>query len=102
MNTNEDFKRFVILLTQIPGVETTEALIRRHVAYLRELDRRGQLVICGPFTDYPGGMVIIKAESLESAKQIASDDPFVIEKSRTPEVRSWLLSCEENSHLGMG
>ncbi len=99
--SNEEFLRYAILLTRT-GAAFEEPLIRRHVEYLRKLDREGRLVLCGPFTDYRGGMVIIRAASLEEARGIAADDPFVSEGAETFEVRTWLLSCEENSHLGMG
>ena len=97
----DDFIRYVILLTQT-GTSTTEELIRAHVAHLKELDRRGQLVLCGPFLDYDGGIVVIKAASSDEAKAIAESDPFVKEGTRTYELRTLGLSCEENNHMGMG
>lgn len=54
-------------------------VIQRHVAHLRALDEAGKLVACGPFTDYPGGMVLIKATSIEEAHTIAQRDPFIKE-----------------------
>lgn len=93
---------FVIMLDNVPGVMTTESVIRAHVAYLRELDRDGELVMCGPFTDYRGGMVVIRAKDRAHAERQARRDPFVTEGVRTYEIRSWLLSTEANNHLGMG
>lgn len=100
-DSNQEFTRFVILFTRT-AQPFTEPLIRRHVEYLRKLDREKRLVLCGPFIDYRGGMVIIKAASLEEARKIAADDPVVLEGAETCEIRTWLLSCEENNHLGMG
>ncbi|MBI2519957.1 MAG: hypothetical protein HYV97_06060 [Bdellovibrio sp.] len=97
----DNFTRYVILLTRT-DTPFSESLIRRHVEYLRELERKEQLVLCGPFTDYSGGMVIIKAASLEEAQNIVGHDPFVSEGAETFEIRTWLLSCEDNNHLGMG
>lgn len=99
---SSEFTRFVILLSTVEGTSTSEELIRAHVAFLRKLDAQGKLVMCGPFTNHKGGMIIIKAPSFEEAKQISEDDPFVRAGVRTVEVRSWELSCEENNHLGMG
>jgi len=79
-----------------------EVLIRAHVAFLRKLDKEEKLVMCGPFTNCKGGMVIIKASGLEEATRVAESDPFVSEGVRTFEVRTWELSCEENNHMGMG
>lgn len=56
------FTKYVILLTLNPGKSLDEGLIRGHVAHLRELDRLGHLVMCGPFADYKGGMIVIEAD----------------------------------------
>ncbi|MDU4698270.1 MULTISPECIES: YciI family protein [Paenibacillus] len=98
----EEFKRYVILLSLNPGRQLERDLIREHVAHLRELDRNGQLVMCGPFLDYKGGMVIIQAASLEEAREIAERDPFVKSGAENYELRTWAISCEENQHLGAG
>ncbi|MGG6310615.1 YciI family protein [Paenibacillus macerans] len=100
--TKEKFTKFVILLSLNPGRSLDEALIRRHVGYLRELDQAGQLVMCGPFTDYKGGMIIVEADSLEEARRIAERDPFVHSGAENYELRTWAISCEANNHLGMG
>jgi uncharacterized protein len=96
------YRRFVILLNQIQGVETTEGIIRDHIQFLQQLEKNEQLELCGPFSDYEGGMLVIKANSVEEARDIAESDPFVKTNVRTYELRTWELSCEENNHLGMG
>ncbi|MBI4568377.1 MAG: hypothetical protein HY719_08255 [Planctomycetes bacterium] len=100
--TDEKFIRYVILLSVRPGQKPTEALIRAHVAHLKELDKRGQYVLGGPFQDYKGGMLILKAASREEAKRTAEADPFIRDGFETYELRTWELSCEENNHMGMG
>ncbi len=97
-----EFTRFVILLSTVEGKPTSEKLIRNHIAFLRGLDKEKKLVMCGPFTTKKGGMIVLKAASLEEARTIAESDPFVQEGVRTFEVHSWELSCEENNHMGMG
>lgn len=100
--TPDDFVRYVILLTRRPGVAVTEALIRAHVAHLKQLEAAGRLVLCGPFADGSDGMAVIRAGSLEEARAIAMADPFVVEGARNCEVRTWQLSCEANNHMGFG
>ena len=100
--TSEEFIRYVILLTVVPGKTLTDDLIKAHVKHLKELDDKGLLVLCGPFTDYKGGMIIIRAGSYEEAQKIAETDPFVKTGVETYELRTWELSCEENNHMGMG
>jgi uncharacterized protein len=97
-----NFTRYVILLNEIAGKTTTREIVRSHVQYLKDLDKSGKLVMCGPFTDYKGGMVVIKAADINDAKDIAKSDPFVREGFRTYELRTLELSCEENNHMGMG
>ena len=96
------FKRFVVLLNKVSGVETTPALIKDHIQYLRKLDSKKHLELCGPFTDYPGGMIVLKCSTLEEAQYLVAEDPFVKSGARTVEVRTWEISCEENNHMGMG
>ncbi|OIO06249.1 MAG: hypothetical protein AUJ52_12595 [Elusimicrobia bacterium CG1_02_63_36] len=96
-----EFTRFVILLSHA-GKPMTEAVIRAHVAHLKRLNDEGRLVLCGPFKDFKGGMVVVKADSYEEAKAIAEADPFVKEGVETYELRTWELSCRENNHMGMG
>jgi flavin reductase (DIM6/NTAB) family NADH-FMN oxidoreductase RutF/uncharacterized protein YciI len=98
----DDFTRYVILLTPRPGVALTEPLIRAHVAHLRQLDAAGRLVLCGPFGDGSGGMVIIRAGSLDEARAIAAADPFVAAEAEDFTVRPWHLSCDANNHMGFG
>lgn len=98
----DQYVRYVILLSMNEGKSLHEQLIREHVAYLRDLDEKGQLVLCGPFSNYRGGMVIIQASSWEEAAEIAERDPFVSSGAESFELRIWNLSCEDNNHLGMG
>lgn len=91
---------FVIILNKVEGREATPDLVARHIEHLRRLDDQGKLVLAGPFEDYPGGMVIVRADSLDSARCIAASDPFVIEGVRTFEIRTWLLATRENGYLG--
>lgn len=98
----DDYKRYVILLSNTPGAKATRELTRSHVEFLKNLDREGRLVLCGPFLDYEGGMVIIKASSIEDARKIASADPFVSGGAKSFELRTLMQSCAENNHLGVG
>jgi uncharacterized protein YciI len=96
-----EYIKYVILLSH-SGLPMSEDIIREHVKYLKNLDRDGKLILCGPFKNYNGGMVIINAASIDEAEQIAKNDPFVKSRIETYEIREWELSCEENNHLGMG
>lgn len=60
-----------------------------HLQYIDGLFKQGKVVMAGPFTDQKGGMVIYEADSFEEAKKLAVEDPVVIEKARTLELREW-------------
>lgn len=74
-------------------------LIKSHVEYLKELKRLEKLVLCGPFTDYPGGMVIFLAEDLDEATNIAKSDPFIASGCKSFEIRTIEPANEENNYL---
>jgi uncharacterized protein YciI len=100
--TEDEYVRFVYMLTKIPGRDLNEDVVRAHVAHLKRLDAKGVLELCGPFSDDDGGMVILKGCSSEEAREIAISDPFVKEGYETFELRRWEISCQENNHMGMG
>lgn len=91
---------FVIMLETVEGNEMSNELIKDHIDHLRRLDETGQLILCGPFTDYPAGMVIVSAENKEQAEEIAKADPFVKKNAKTYKVHTWQLANKENNYLG--
>jgi uncharacterized protein YciI len=91
---------FAIMLSKVSGRDTGIDTIARHIEYLRKLDDDSKLVLAGPFEDFPGGMVVVRAESPDAARTIAQSDPFVVEGVRTFEVRTWILATRENGYLG--
>jgi uncharacterized protein len=77
----------------------SKELVESHVEHLKELKRQGKLVLCGPFTDYPGGMVIFLAESLEEATTIAQSDPFISSGCKSYTIRTLEVANEDNNYL---
>lgn len=102
MNYDEKKFRCYVILLDKKIEKFPEELVRAHVEHLKRLDKKGQFVLGGPFSDYNGGMVIIKADSFEEAKSIAEEDPFIKSGAESYHIRTVELSCEENNHMGMG
>lgn len=96
----ENFTLYAILLNKTDEKPLSKEIIGRHISHLRELDRDGRLVLCGPFADHPSGMVVIRAADRGEATEIAKKDPFVQEGVRAFEVRTWMIACAENGYLG--
>ncbi len=74
-------------------------LIESHVEHLKQLHNQGRLILCGPFTDYPGGMVAFTAEDLPEALKIANSDPFIASGVCSYEIRTLEAAKEENKYL---
>lgn len=83
---------FMIKLTIVVDRASYEPYLPAHLAYLRELDTRGALVLSGPFADRTGGLVLINAASREEAEAIVQADPLVANKVDTYELREWLIT----------
>ena len=94
MQNNAKYIRYVILINR--QIDYSFDVIKKHVEHLKRLNKSDQLVLCGPFTDYDGGIVIIKTESIEEAKIIAESDPFITEGFSTYELRTLELADNEN------
>ncbi|MBI5949055.1 MAG: hypothetical protein HY875_13025 [Chloroflexi bacterium] len=58
---------------------------------MKEQLEKGNLVLGGPFLDNSGGMMVLRAASLEAARTIASGDPAVRRRLLQVTVKPWLL-----------
>ncbi len=71
--------KFVILGFDGPEGQAKRKIHRAaHLASLEPLNRQGRVLLAGPFTDQAGSLIIIEANSLEEAKQIAQNDPYTV------------------------
>ena len=78
-----------------------KAMVEKHVAFIRGLDDRGQLELCGAFRGYPGvaGMIVLRAESFEEADAICKTEPFVAEGYAAYKLRTLQPGNRENNYL---
>ena len=89
---------YVVFTTPAAGMGAVMAQIEVHLAYQMKLEREGIMFGAGPFWSEDGkiwegeGMVIIRAESLAKAREIAEADPMHSSGARTFRVRPWLLN----------
>lgn len=78
-----------------------------HLAYQRELELKGTLVLAGPVSDPTGenmigaGLMIYRASSLEEARSIAAADPMHKSGARIFTLRKWLVN-EGNLSINVG
>ncbi len=90
---------FVYLLRIVVDRATYEPHLPDHLAYLQQLDAAGILVLSGPFTDRTGGMIVVRATSLDEARRIAEADPLVARGVDQYELREWRLTGGDTSRI---
>ncbi len=89
---------YVVFTTPTDGMGPVMENIREHLKFQVELERKGIMLGAGPFwaddefTWNGEGMVIIRADSLAHAREIAASDPMHSSGARSFTVRPWLLN----------
>lgn len=89
---------FVVFTTPTSGMGPVMENIEEHLKFQVSLEQHGIMLGAGPFwaddehTWNGEGMVIIRAENLEHAKEIAATDPMHSSGARSFTVRPWLLN----------
>jgi uncharacterized protein YciI/uncharacterized protein YndB with AHSA1/START domain len=80
-------------ITWQPGVPFREQPgVERHQGFMNQLQDDGLLVIGGPFLDEEsGGMVILRAGSVDEALRLAHTDPSIEAGLLTVTVRPWVV-----------
>lgn len=73
-------------------------VVKKHIEHIKTLDNLGKLVLCGPFTDYEGGIVILKGCDINEAKSIADEDPFIKGGYKTYELITLRVANRENNY----
>lgn len=89
---------YVVFTTPTNGMGPIMENIEAHLKFQVSLEEKGIMFGAGPFwedneSDWKGeGMVIIRANSLSEAKEIAASDPMHSSGARSFTVRPWLLN----------
>lgn len=89
---------YVVFTTPTNGLGPVMENIEEHLKFQVDLEQRGIMLGAGPFwaddehTWNGEGMVIIRADSLDHARQIADTDPMHSSGARSFTVRPWLLN----------
>ena len=76
--------------------QLNEAIILEHVQHLKQLKKEERLVLCGPFTDHPGAIVVFHATSKNEALQIANKDPFIRDQFKSFDLYTLDVADERN------
>lgn len=69
---------FIAILTYKKPLSEVDRFLAAHRQYLARHYEAGDLITSGPRRERVGGVIVIKAHSLEAANAIIAEDPFNI------------------------
>jgi uncharacterized protein YciI len=98
---------YVLIYRQGPAWQADKPMgrqpsIRAHGAYMKALFDKGISFAAGPTTDAPGGIVIVRASSLDEAKALTAADPGVSSGMFSAEVHAWTPVFRSDKPLPTG
>ena len=79
--------RYLVLTRRTADFEP--AVLAPHRAFLAALRAQGRIELSGPFTDGSGGAYLLRAESLERARELVAADPLAISAAASISVHEW-------------
>jgi len=89
---------YVVESTPKAAPEQLQATLPDHLAYQKEMEAKGSLVLAGPMSDDTGelmqgvGLIIYRAQSFEEARAFAEADPMHQAGARSFTLRRWLVN----------
>lgn len=89
---------FVVQSTPAGKPEDVKTNLADHLAYQRQMEEAGILVLAGPLSDPTGeimggaGLIIYRADSMETATNLAEEDPMHKSGARSFTLRKWLVN----------
>lgn len=89
---------FVVESTPCGSPGDVKENLSAHLAYQRDLEDKGVLVLAGPLSDETGeemagaGLIIYRAQDMKMAQEIAEEDPMHKNGARKFSLRKWLVN----------
>ena len=89
---------FAIFTTPVDGYLPVAATSEDHLVYQLAIEAEGKLFAAGPLCTDDGlyfdgdGMIIIRANSMDEAREIADADPMHKSGARTYRIRPWIVN----------
>jgi uncharacterized protein YciI len=93
---------FLVLYEEKQPHLRSEELIKKHIEFLKKIHAKGNLVLCGPRTNSEvGGILILRCNSEDEAREIVLSDPFIQEKfCKNFKMFEFIEANEGNGWLG--
>lgn len=91
------FEVFAVTSELVATAEEAATALPEHLAYIKQLEAEGALMLAGPVSDLDGravagGMLVLRAENLDAAKRLADGDPMHARGLRRYTIRRWLIN----------
>lgn len=89
---------YVVESTPMGDAKLVQATLPDHLAYQKEMEAKGALVLAGPLSDETGetmqgvGQIVYRAQTLEEARSFAEADPMHESGARSFKLRRWLVN----------
>lgn len=89
---------YVVESTPTGDLELLQGTLPDHLAYQKEMEAKGALVLAGPLSDETGdvmqgvGQIVYRAGSIEEARGFAEADPMHQTGARSFMLRRWLVN----------
>ncbi len=89
---------FVVRTKPAGDMGLVKATLPDHLAYQKQMEAAGALVMAGPVSDETGdlmeaeGMIIYRAATLGAARALADGDPMHKVGARVYDIRKWLVN----------
>ena len=86
MKTKE---RMYVVVAKLTNMIKAVAAAPQYGGFIQKLKDNGNFVAAGKWADNSGGMLILRADSLEEAHEIVEEDPLVKNGAVMHEVKEW-------------
>jgi uncharacterized protein len=73
-------KTFLVILNEKSNQRLDDNLLHKHVEHLKQLTQDGHLLVCGPFVDDSGAILVLQAANASDIEALIQEDPFIQEK----------------------
>ena len=73
----------------VEGKSVRKQPVVAHATYMGKLERKGRLLMGGPFKDDSGAFGILQCESIEAARKLIESDPAIRDQLMVAEVHPW-------------
>jgi len=86
MKTKE---RMYVVVARLTDVLKATVAAPKYGGFVQKLKENGSFVAGGKWSDNSGGMLILRADSLEEAIEIAEQDPLIKSGAVVHDVKEW-------------